>query len=173
MLDPVKDIQGQIMVDLLGVIWTTRAVLPQMYRQGSGHIINMSSLAGWAAPPLYTVYSAAKFGVRGFTEALRREASPFGVKVSAIYPGSAATEFQTHIGRNQRSSALRPCLALPLGRGCRSGGRGTGKTPASKLDPALDDGILTLCQLYFTGRSDSVQSKAFKPYHQEDRKKSI
>src|SRR5436190_19693211 len=101
MLDPVKDIQAQITVDLLGVIWTARAVLPQMYKPGSGHIINMSSLAGWAAPPLYTVYSAAKFGVRGFTEALRREAAPFGVKVSAIYPGGAATEFQSHIGQNK------------------------------------------------------------------------
>src|SRR5215211_2642083 len=100
-LDPIKDIQAQITVDLLGVIWTARAVLPQMYKQGSGHIINMSSLAGWAAPPLYTVYSAAKFGVRGFTEALRRETIPFGVHVSAIYPGSSATEFQQHIGQNK------------------------------------------------------------------------
>src|SRR5512147_872569 len=83
-LDPIKDIQGQINVDLLGVIWTARAVLPQMYRQRSGHIINMASMAGWAAPPLYSVYSAAKFGVRGFTEALRREAVPLGVRVSAI-----------------------------------------------------------------------------------------
>ena len=100
-LDPVKDIQGQITVDLLGVIWTARAVLPQMYAQRSGHIINMCSIGGWAAPPLYTVYSAAKFGVRGFTEALRRETTPFGVNVSAVYPGGAATEFQKHIGENK------------------------------------------------------------------------
>src|SRR5512145_2843481 len=100
-LDPHKDIQAQINVDLLGVIWTARVVLPQMYKQRSGHIINMSSIAGWAAPPLYSVYSAAKFGVRGFTEALRREAAPLGIHVSVVYPGSSPTEFQNHIGENK------------------------------------------------------------------------
>ena len=85
-LDPVKDIQAQITVDLLGVIWTARAVLPHMYVQRSGHIINMCSMAGWIAAPIYSVYSAGKFGVRGFSEALRRESAPFGVNVSVIYP---------------------------------------------------------------------------------------
>jgi len=87
-LDPVEDIQAQITVDLLGVIWVARAVVPHMLRQKSGHIINMCSMAGWAAPPLYTAYSAAKFGMRGFSEALRREVMPFGVKVSLIYPAA-------------------------------------------------------------------------------------
>ena len=101
-LDPIKDIQGQITVDLLGVLWTARAVLPQMYKQRSGHIINMCSIGGWAAPPLYTVYSAAKFGVRGFTEALRRETIPFGVHASACQCGnsppipSGITHSQSH-----------------------------------------------------------------------------
>ena len=57
--DPVVDIQEQITVDLLGLIWTTQMVLPQMYKQRSGHIINMCSMSGWASPPLYTIYSAA------------------------------------------------------------------------------------------------------------------
>ena len=77
-LDPIQDIERQIIANLLGVIWTARAVLPQMYKQRSGHIINMCSIAGWAAPPLYSIYSAAKFGIRGFTEALRRESAPIG-----------------------------------------------------------------------------------------------
>lgn len=97
-LDPVKDIQAQLTVDLLGAIWTARAVLPHMYARQSGHIINMASVAGWIAPPLYTIYSAGKFGVRGFSEALRREAQPMGVRVSVIYPGSVRTEFNQHIG---------------------------------------------------------------------------
>src|SRR5512143_1625180 len=97
-LDPVKDIQAQLTVDLLGAILTARAVLPYMYARHSGHIINMASMAGWAAPPLYTIYSAGKFGIRGFSEALRREAGPFGVKVSVIYPGSVKTEFGLHVG---------------------------------------------------------------------------
>ena len=72
-LDLISDIQTQITVDLLGVIWTTRLVLPHMYRQRTGHIINMCSMAGWVVPPLYSIYSAAKYGVRGFSEGLRRE----------------------------------------------------------------------------------------------------
>jgi NADP-dependent 3-hydroxy acid dehydrogenase YdfG len=112
-LDPVKDIQGQITVDLLGVIWTARAVLPQMYKQRSGHIINMCSIGGWAAPPLYTVYSAAKFGVRGFSEALRRETTPFGVHVSAVYPGSAATNSKAHWENRAKHFVTPDWLVLP------------------------------------------------------------
>ena len=174
MLDPVKDIQGQVMVDLLGVIWTARAVLPQMYKQGSGHIINMSSLAGWAAPPLYTVYSAAKFGVRGFTEALRREASPLGVKVSAIYPGSAATEFQTHIGRNQAKRRFKTPAWLSLtADDVARAVVDLAKRPRRSLILPWMMAFSLFVNSHFTGLSDSVQSKAFKPYHQEDRKKSI
>jgi len=79
---------------------TTRAVLPHMLARRSGHIINMSSVAGWIAAPLYTVYAATKYGVRGFTEALRREVTPLGIRVSGIYPGPAATEFGQHVGEN-------------------------------------------------------------------------
>ena len=60
----------------------------------------MSSVAGLIAAPLYTIYAATKYGVRGFTDALRREVAPFGIKVSGIYPGPAATEFSQHIGNN-------------------------------------------------------------------------
>jgi len=91
-----RDIDTQVNVNLLGVIQVTRAVLPYMLKQGYGHIINMSSVAGWIAAPLYTIYSATKFGVRAFTDALRREVSPFGIKVSGIYPGPAETEFGQH-----------------------------------------------------------------------------
>ncbi len=93
-------------VNLLGVIQMTRAVLPYMLKQRYGHIINMSSVAGWIAAPLYTIYSATKFGVRGFTDALRREVSPFGIKVSGIYPGPAETEFGQHTGTSKTKRSL-------------------------------------------------------------------
>jgi NADP-dependent 3-hydroxy acid dehydrogenase YdfG len=174
MLDPVNDIQGQITVDLLGVIWTARAVLPQMYQQGAGHIINMSSLAGWAAPPLYTVYSAAKFGVRGFTEALRREAAPLGVKVSAIYPGSAATEFQTHIGRNKAKRRFKTpgWLSLTADDVARAV-VALAKRPRRSLILPWMMMFSLFVNSHFTGLSDSIQAKAFAPYHQEDMKKVI
>lgn len=97
-LDPVRDIETQIAVNLTGLIQVTRLVLPSMLARRAGVIINMSSVAGWIAAPLYSVYAATKFGVRAFTDALRREVAPFGVKVCGIYPGGAATEFKQHIG---------------------------------------------------------------------------
>ena len=174
MLDPVKDIQAQITVDLLGVIWTARAVLPQMYKQGSGHIINMSSLAGWAAPPLYTVYSAAKFGVRGFTEALRREAAPLGVKVSAIYPGSAATEFQTHIGQNKAKRRFRSprWLSLTADDVARAV-VDLARRPQRRIILPWMMMFSLIVNSHLTGLSDSVQARAFAPYHQEDMKKNF
>jgi len=99
-LDPERDIETQIAVNLTGLILVTRAVLPHMLERRAGHIIHMSSVAGYIAAPLYSVYSATKFGVRAFTDALRREVAPFGVKVSGIYPGPAATEFGQHTGNN-------------------------------------------------------------------------
>ncbi len=99
-LDPVRDIQTQIAVNLTGLIEVTRTVLPHMIRQKSGHIINMSSVAGQISAPLYSVYAATKFGVRGFTDALRREVGVYGIHVSGVYPGPAATEFSQHTGNN-------------------------------------------------------------------------
>jgi len=92
-LDPERDIETQVQVNLTGQILVTRAVLPYMLKRLTGHIINMSSIAGWIAAPSYTVYAATKYGIRGFTIALRREVAPYGIQVSGIYPGPARTEF--------------------------------------------------------------------------------
>lgn len=174
LLDPINDIQAQIAVDLVGVIWTARAVLPQMYKQGSGHIINMSSLAGWAAPPLYTVYSAAKFGVRGFTEALRREAAPLGVKVSAVYPGGAATEFQSHIGQNKAKRRFKTPAWLSLtADDVARAVVGLAKRPRRSLILPWMMMFSLFVNSHFTGISDSVQAKAFAPYHEEEKKKAF
>lgn len=170
-LDPVKDIQAQITVDLLGVIWTARAVLPQMYKQRSGHIINMCSIGGWVAPPLYTVYSAAKFGVRGFSEALRRETTPFGVKVSAVYPGSAATEFQKHIGQNKaKQRFVTPDWLRVTPDAVARGVVRLAKRPRRSLFLPKIMGISVFVNSHFTALSDSTQARTFAPYHEEDMK---
>lgn len=108
-LEPDADINTQIDVNLRGLIQVTRAVLPSMMAHRSGHIINNSSVAGLIAAPLYSVYSATKYGVRGFTDALRREVAPFGIKVTGLYPGPAETEFGLHSGIN----AMKNNLKLP------------------------------------------------------------
>lgn len=103
-LEPERDIETQIQVNLTGLILVTRAVLPYMLRRRSGHIINMSSVAGWLAAPSYTVYAATKYGVRGFTTALRREVAPFNIQVSGIYPGPSRTEFSWAHGAKKKRS---------------------------------------------------------------------
>jgi len=171
-LDPIKDIQAQITVDLLGVIWTARAVLPQMYRQRSGHIINMCSLSGWAAPPLYTIYSAAKFGVRGFTESLRREAAPFGVKVSAIYPGGAMTEFQKHMGENKAKRRFKtPAWLVLTAEDVAQAVVDLAKRPRRSMILPRMMAFSVFVNSHFMRLSDSLQARAFAPYHEEELKK--
>jgi NADP-dependent 3-hydroxy acid dehydrogenase YdfG len=99
-LDPVVDIDIMIDVNLRGLIQVTRAVLPSMLLRCSGTIINMSSVAGLIPAPMYSIYAATKFGIRGFTNALRREVISLGVHVCGIYPGPAFTEFSQHTGRD-------------------------------------------------------------------------
>jgi short-subunit dehydrogenase len=102
-----RDIDSLVQVNLTALMQVTRAVLPHMLKRSQGHIINMVSVAGLIAPPLLTSYSASKHGARAFTDALRREVVPFGIKVSGIYPGPAATEFGQHIGKNNAYGSVR------------------------------------------------------------------
>jgi NADP-dependent 3-hydroxy acid dehydrogenase YdfG len=170
-LDPIQDIERQITADLLGVIWSARAVLPQMYQQRSGHIINMSSIAGWAAPPLYSIYSAAKFGIRGFTEALRREAEPMGIHVSAIYPGSSPTEFQQHVGENKAKKHFRtPEWLRVTPEEVAQGVVDLAKRPRRRLFLPRIMGLSVFINSHFPGASDRAQMKAFAPYHEQDLK---
>ena len=111
-LDPVKDIQAQFDVNVLGVIQTTRQALPVMMKQRSGHIINMCSMAGLVATPTYTIYAACKHAVHGFSEALRREVKPWGIDVSMIYPGGVTTEFVKHAGIKRKTQATTPSSLL-------------------------------------------------------------
>jgi short-subunit dehydrogenase len=111
-LDPAQDIEAQLAVNVLGVIQTTRQVLPLMIAQRSGHIINMVSMAGRVATPTYAVYAASKFAVRGFSEALRREVRPWGIQVSVVYPGGVATEFAARAGIRRKTRATPAWLSL-------------------------------------------------------------
>src|SRR5512138_3494655 len=105
-LDPQRDIATLIRVNLIGAMLVTRAVLPDMIDRGAGHIINMCSVAGLIASPLISTYSASKYGLRAFTDSLRREVAPLGVKVSGIYPGPAGTEFGAHLKKNKMRDTI-------------------------------------------------------------------
>lgn len=92
-MDPITAIEAQIRVNLLWLVQMSRAVLPSMLGRRQGHIINVASIASLIGSPTYSIYAASKFGVRGFSEALRREVGVFGVHVSVIYPGAVRTGF--------------------------------------------------------------------------------
>lgn len=86
-----------IAVNLFGVIHGTKAFLPHLVASGDGHVVNVSSLNGIMGQPALSDYCAAKFGVRGFTEALRGELLAAGhpVKVSVVHPGGVRTNIAT------------------------------------------------------------------------------
>lgn len=88
---PAEVWQQTIAINLSALIELTHLVLPGMYERRRGHIVNISSAAGTIGVPGLAVYSASKWGVWGFSEALRAEAVPRGVMVSSIHPSYIAT----------------------------------------------------------------------------------
>lgn len=88
-----EEAMRQLDVNLLGVLRVCRAALPVMRRQGSGLILNVSSLGGRVGLPFQGWYSASKFALEGLTEALRMEVAPFGVRVALLEPGDFRTGF--------------------------------------------------------------------------------
>ncbi|HTM86037.1 MAG TPA: SDR family NAD(P)-dependent oxidoreductase, partial [Mycobacterium sp.] len=88
-----KDMERVMDVDYWGVVNGTKAFLPHLIASGDGHIINVSSLFGLFAVPGQAAYNAAKFAVRGFTEALRQEmlVAKHPVKVTCVHPGGVKT----------------------------------------------------------------------------------
>lgn len=79
--------------NVFGVLNVTRAVLPHMRRQRSGHVINISSLGGYQAYMGWGVYGSTKFAVEGISEALQQEVAPLGIHVTVVEPGFFRTDF--------------------------------------------------------------------------------
>jgi clavulanate-9-aldehyde reductase len=93
---PTDEWRQMIHVNVFGVLYCTHAALPLMHEQGSGHIINISSVAGRVARAGSAVYNLTKWGVGAFSEALRQEAVAMGVRVTVVEPGAVATELAGH-----------------------------------------------------------------------------
>jgi NAD(P)-dependent dehydrogenase (short-subunit alcohol dehydrogenase family) len=87
---PIEDFRRQLEVNLIGQVAVTQAFLPQL-RAARGRIVNMSSIGGKVAVPLLGAYAASKFGMEGFSDTLRRELRPWGIRVAVIEPGTIAT----------------------------------------------------------------------------------
>jgi NAD(P)-dependent dehydrogenase (short-subunit alcohol dehydrogenase family) len=85
----------------------TRAVLPVMRGQRSGHVIAISSSAGLSGFEFGTAYAASKFGLEGFMESLRPEVAPFGIHTTVVNPGFFRTELLTEESTNYADGAIR------------------------------------------------------------------
>ena len=108
----VEEWDRMIDVNIKGVLYCIAATLPTMLEQGSGHIINVSSVAGRRPFPSGTVYSATKFAVRAISQGLRLELSPInGIRVTDIEPGVVATELTHHITDNETANRFQQMWA--------------------------------------------------------------
>jgi NAD(P)-dependent dehydrogenase (short-subunit alcohol dehydrogenase family) len=95
-----EDFQAIVDTCFYGVVYTTRAAVPVMRKQKSGHIFQVSSTGGRRAVPGNTPYHAAKWAVGGFSDALAMEVAPFGVKVCTLEPGGIRTNWARRAGQN-------------------------------------------------------------------------
>jgi clavulanate-9-aldehyde reductase len=93
---PTEEWRRMIDANVFGVLYCTHAALPLMRGQGSGHIVNVSSVAGRIARAGSGVYNLTKFGVGAFSESLRQEAVGLGVRVTLVEPGAVMTELAGH-----------------------------------------------------------------------------
>jgi len=90
-IDP-EDVNRMVTVNIWAPIRLSQLVIPHMRAARSGTIVNLASLAGRIALPYYATYSASKYAMRGFSEALRRELAPDNIHVMGVYPGGTATD---------------------------------------------------------------------------------
>ena len=124
-----KDIERVMDVDFWGVVNGTKVFLPHLIASGDGHVVNVSSVFGLLSVPGQAAYNAAKFAVRGFTEALRQEMIVAGhpVKVTMVHPGGIKTAIARNCRRRRgprhrtswRSSSTRSWPARPPQKAAR------------------------------------------------------
>jgi NAD(P)-dependent dehydrogenase (short-subunit alcohol dehydrogenase family) len=99
------DVRDQLETNLFGALWITQAALPYMREQGSGHILQVSSIGGISAFPNVGAYHASKWGLEGLSQALAQEVKGFGINVTLIEPAAYDTDWA---GSSSKRSAENP-----------------------------------------------------------------
>ncbi|MFF0491255.1 SDR family oxidoreductase [Nocardia sp. NPDC004068] len=102
------EIRAQFETNVFGALWVTQAALPILRAQGSGHILQVSSIGGISAFPNLGAYHASKWALEGFSQSLAQEVAPFGIHVTLIEPGGFSTDWS---GPSSRHSTENPAYA--------------------------------------------------------------
>jgi NAD(P)-dependent dehydrogenase (short-subunit alcohol dehydrogenase family) len=110
---PIDDWRRVIEIDLMGVFYCCRAVVPTMRQRNRGHIVNIASIAGKEGNPNASAYSAAKAGVIGLTKSLGKELAETGIRVNAVAPAAAKTDIFNQMTEAQIAYML---SKIPMGR---------------------------------------------------------
>jgi short-subunit dehydrogenase len=108
---PVEEFERVMRVNYFSAVYCTKAVLPSMLERRHGHIVNVASIAGRIGAPMEAAYSASKFAMVGFTEALAFEVRPVGIGVSMVNPGPVKTDFFDTRGHAYEGSYPKPVSA--------------------------------------------------------------
>ncbi len=153
-------------VDFFGTVHPIKAALPAMMERRSGHIVNVSSVAGFLAAFGYTAYCPAKFAVRGFSDTLRQEMKPYGIHVSVIFPPDTETpqlDYENQFKPVETRRLAGAAKALTADQVAQALVRGIERRQAyilpsfdSRLYFALTNGFVRLLHWYM----DSVIAKA-------------
>jgi NAD(P)-dependent dehydrogenase (short-subunit alcohol dehydrogenase family) len=131
---PDAEFRAQIETNLFGVVNVTKAALPVLRSQRSGHFIQFSSVGGRVGgTPGISAYQTAKFGVEGFSEVLANEVAPFGVKVTIIEPGAFRTDWQ---GSSMDMADVGPDYEPSVGQMHRRRGEMAGNEPGDPVRAA-------------------------------------
>lgn len=88
-----SEARAQLDTNFFGALWVSQAVIPHMRTQGSGHLLQVSSIGGITAFPDFGIYNASKWALEGMSQALAAEVAPFGIHVTLIEPGGFATDW--------------------------------------------------------------------------------
>lgn len=118
-----SDIRQMFDTNVLGIFYLTKCAIPAMKEKKSGHIVNISSIAGITGIENMSVYNATKFAVKGMSESLFKELRPHGIKVTCVLPGSISTHFfdeipemssnRTMMDPNDVADTILHCLKSP------------------------------------------------------------
>lgn len=135
----IKDFEWLMSINFWGVVHGTQAFLPHLKAAGDGHVINVSSVFGLFAVPSQSAYNAAKFAVRGFTEALRIEldVEKCGVSATTIHPGGIKTNIVNNMRIDHSIAELAPGTPADMNKQFQRAARTTPERAATEILAAV------------------------------------